>query len=127
MRRPALRIGLLAVLAALLAPAARACSGPGAEAAVARAEVEGWVALGLAVLLAALTTGIGWSRGLRAHPMAAAWVLVLAHPALWLDARGGDCGRERVVGSALFTLAAVGLVAWARLRPLARAGDPGEG
>lgn len=106
------------LLAALLLPAgAWACSGPGAAAAVRRAELGGWGLAALTALLVFAATGFARGRGVGRGPVAAGWVLVGVHPGLWLDAAGGDCGAARLEGSMLFTAVACAIVLWSAWRP----------
>ena len=76
-----------------------ACSGPGAMAAIERAERLGWqlfaLLLGVSVIATVLLRRwqVGWRR------LAAIALLVVVHPGWWLTARGGDCGSMRLMGS----------------------------
>ncbi|HEY3355858.1 MAG TPA: hypothetical protein VGQ83_21575 [Polyangia bacterium] len=95
---------------ALLAPAiAWACSGPGATAAILRAERLGWLLFAASVLVAA--AGVTLLRRLGSPWGRAAWLAapLLVHPGWWMSARGGDCGITRLLGS--YVLTAVTLVA----------------
>lgn len=106
------------LLAALLLPnLALACSGPGAAEAITRAEIGGWILAGMSLGMAGLTSRLAWIRKIKSPPVAMAWVLLLAHPGLWVSARSGDCGRERWLLAGIFTLLEAGLVGWAWLRP----------
>jgi len=106
------------LLAALLLPGGTwACSGPGAAAAVRRAEVGGWGLAALTAVLVMAATGFARSRSVGRGPVAAGWVLVGVHPGLWLDAGGGDCGSARLEGSILFTAVACVIALWSAWRP----------
>ncbi len=114
MRHPG---GLVAlVLAALGAPVVRACSGPGAERTIQLSEWAGWGLWGLATVLVVAANLRARRLGGSGRSVAAGWVLVFAHPGLWMSARGGDCGMQLVQSSLLFTILAAGIGIWGMLR-----------
>jgi hypothetical protein len=108
--------GLVAVLLAVPG-AALACSGPGAAAAIERAELGGWRLAAGTLSLVGVATLLARRRGLGRGPVAAGWVLVVVHPGLWLGARGGDCGQTRLEGSVLFACMGAALLLWSLWRP----------
>lgn len=101
---------------------ALACSGPGAMAAILRAERMGWMLWGATLLLAG---AVVFFR-LRADGWRAQWPLLLLvglHPGWWMSARSGDCGRLLVLGSIGVTALAplvLGLLLWRSLRAARR-------
>ena len=99
-----------------MATAGWACSGPGAARAMAWSEWGGWGLL-------ALTAGLVLAANLRARrlgigrrPMAAGWIVLVAHPGIWLAASESDCGAGRLQSSLLFTILAAFLGIWGMLR-----------
>jgi hypothetical protein len=50
--------------------------------------------------------------------------MALGHPAWWISARSGDCGRARLEGSVLFLAAAAGVLIWSLLRPAPAGEEP---
>jgi hypothetical protein len=67
--------------------------------------------------------GLVVAAGLRARRMgvpmravASGWILVLAHPGLWMSVDAGDCGQARFEGSLLFTALAAAIGVWGMLR-----------
>lgn len=99
-----------------LASVARACSAPDAEAVMATAKWSGWGFLGVT---AVIVLGSAWrakrlGRGTRS--MAAGFILLVAHPGIWMPVTGPDCGTERLEGSLLFTGLAAALGLWGVLR-----------
>ncbi len=110
----ALATRLAPSLVAAWPAAALACSGPGAPAAIARADRIGWALLAGTALLVAAT-----HFAARRPPSTRRLIVaLLVHPGWWLGARGGDCGRMRVAASiaatVLFVLAAAFLLWRAR-------------
>lgn len=97
---------------------ALACSGgPEVVELIARAERWGLL-LGVATVgLAAWTTLRARRKGLSLRPVFGLWALAIGHPAWWISAASGDCGRSRLEGSVLFLAAAAGVLIWSLLRP----------
>jgi hypothetical protein len=121
MRAPRILQALTAVLALAAPRAARACSGPGAEAAIGAAIQS---ATGAAVVtgLAALGAGALYARRRRRGTLAAVpAALLLVHPrwtlaGLW----GGDCGHQLAQwarADAVTAVAALAAYAWFTRRP----------
>lgn len=104
-----------------------ACSGPGAEEAIARAEWGGTALAVFTVLLMAGATYLARQRGAMGRALAGGYVLLLAHPGWWMSARGGDCGEARLDGALLFTFLAAGIGVWSAIRPESAEGPAGEG
>ena len=92
------------------------CSGPGAAEAMVRAELGGWGLVVLTVAMVAAATLRSVRLGHGARLMAGGWILVLAHPGIWMSARSGDCGMARVESGLLFTLLAAMLGLWGMFR-----------
>jgi len=95
---------LLTATAVLAAPGlAVACSGPGAMAAILRAERLGWI---LWITTSVVAGGSAFIPRMRARGWRHQWpmlLLVALHPGWWMSARSGDCGRTLTVGSFLIT------------------------
>lgn len=98
---------------------ALACSGPGAEAAMRRAEVWGWGLWGVCLLLAVGATVRGPGR--RWVRASTSMVFVALHPGLWVSARQGDCGSLRLALSVAVTVA---FAAWVVVRIVAASRKP---
>ncbi len=85
------------------------------------ATVAVWGARGLALLGGLLVIGaLAWSRrrGSGGRALAAALLLVLAHPGIWMAPGALDCGAGLVKAAGAFT-ALIGVVAaWTALRPV---------
>jgi hypothetical protein len=111
-----------------------ACSGPGAMEAILAAQRHGvvswWLASGtvaVGIVVRASLAARPWSLG-----SALGLALVALHPAMWDDARGGDCGRflrdastaDAVLVSG-WLLAGVAWAAVARRRAARREGPGG--
>jgi len=81
-------------------------------------EVAGWgcVALTLGVALAA--SWVARRRGAGMRPTAGVWLLVVAHPGIWMVPEGVDGGEALVQSALVFTMLAVGGGFWAAYRPL---------
>ena len=107
---------LLVALLGWMASPVLACSGPGAAEAIARAEWAGWGLLGLAVVMVLAANLRARRLGVGGRSMAAGWILIFAHPGIWMSARSGDCGATRLESSLLFTALAAGLGLWGMLR-----------
>ncbi|MDI1449046.1 hypothetical protein [Polyangium sp. 6x1] len=96
-----------------------ACSGPGAEEAILRAERLGLILWGVTLVVA---VGSFFVPRLRAAGIRKQWpllLLVVLHPGLWMSARSGDCGRTLVEGSILVAALApllAGLLFWRAAR-----------
>ncbi len=107
----------VAAVLCLAAPAALACSGPGAQENIRQATVVGWVLAGVAGLLFLVATA-GAVRARRRETwlgLAVAALVLAVHPAWWLSARNGDCGSMRVTWSVAGTvlLASLAWLIWA--------------
>ncbi len=114
---------MLAAAVVLAFPAfALACSGPGAMAAILRAERLGWILWATTLVLAG---GSAFIPRVRSRGWRRLWpllLLVVFHPGWWMSARSGDCGRTLVEGSVLIaalTPLVVGFLFW-RSRRAAR-------
>lgn len=96
-----------------------ACSGPGAAAAIGRAELLGWLLFGISALLCLGAVILPKVR--RAGPRVF-WPLLIPlmiHPGWWMSARSGDCGSMRTLGAIVVTVLAVvaiGFVIWRAAR-----------
>ena len=108
--------GRVWLLWAALQSTALACSGPDAVATMNRMKWAGWglwiLAIGL-VLAASLRAR---RLGVPLRAVASGWILVLAHPGLWISVDAGDCGQARLKGSLLFTALAAAVGAWGVIR-----------
>ena len=101
----------------LLLDTALACSGPAAAETIAFAERIG-LAMFVAAAAMALIGGVQvWRTKTTPRVLAPLVIVVLAHPGLWMDASGGDCGHTLKVASIVFTIQALALLAWAIARP----------
>jgi hypothetical protein len=104
---------------------ALACSGgPEVVEIIERSERWGLLLGAATVGLAAWTTLRARRRGLSLRPVFGLWAMALGHPAWWISARSGDCGRARLEGSVLFLAAAAGVLIWSLLRPAPAAEEP---
>ena len=54
--------------------------------------------------------------GVPMRAVAAGWLLVLAHPGIWLSVTSGDCGALRVERGLLFTALAAAIGVWGMIR-----------
>ena len=117
----------VAVLLALCAGTAWACSGEGAAATIGHAELLGWVLLGVAVVVMLVASVLSQRRGNQGSVLGMGWVLVVAHPGIWISARSGDCGRTRIIMAVVFTLLAGGVLGWLWMRPPKVSAAPPEG
>jgi hypothetical protein len=94
---------------------ALACSGPGARAAIERAELLGWLLFAASTLLClgAMALPKVRSAGPRVF-----WPLLIPpaiHPGWWMSARSGDCGSMRTLGAIAVSglvLVALAIVLW---------------
>lgn len=110
----------LVIWCSLLVRDAWACSGPGAAAAIQKAEAQGWLMFAGAMVLGAASMGLRRWSGM---PWNRCWwpmVVAAAHPGWWFSARMGDCGTMRVLGSvgmlAVMVLLTVALIIMALAR-----------
>lgn len=91
----------------VLPMAALACSGAHVQSSMKLAVVVGWVAFGFAVVVTTLVWIRALQRGsasvLRAAAVVAV-VLCVLHPAIWISAYDGDCGRHRASLSLVWAL-----------------------
>ncbi len=91
------------------------CSGPGAMAAILRAERLGWMLWGVNLLLVGAAALIPRVRAGGWRKLRPLLLLVVLHPGCWLSARMGDCGMTRLEGSVVFlalTPLVVGFLFW---------------
>lgn len=94
-----------------------ACSGPGAEAAIANSSLIGLASLVVTVLLtaAAIRAWLPLQTSLQRVAAVVGLLLIVAHPTTWLGVLSGDCGYAlRYVGpgfTVLHGLAAAFLIA----------------
>ena len=93
-----------------------ACSGPGAIQAMNRARWAGWGLWLLAAILVGVANVRARRRGVPMRAVAAGWILVMAHPGLWIPVTAGDCGLQRVQSGLLFTALAAALGIWGIVR-----------
>lgn len=112
--RSALAMGAFAVAYAAATPEAQGCSGPGAAAAIGRAELLGWVLALASAVLAGAALLILRERS----PRITLTLLTAAtlHPGLWLSARMGDCGEARILGATAMTIVIFALAVWGWFR-----------
>ena len=101
----------------LLVAAALACSGPAAVERIAFAESVGLAMFGAALVMGVLGLLYVWRRKTSPRVLAPLIIVVLAHPGLWMDAAGGDCGHTLKIASIVFTIQALALLAWVVARP----------
>jgi hypothetical protein len=107
-------MGAFAVAYAAAVPEAQGCSGPGAAAAIGRAEL-----LGLAlVLVSALLAGAAFFTLRQRSPRVtlALFTATVLHPGLWISARMGDCGQTRTLGAVAMTIVICALAVWGWVR-----------
>jgi hypothetical protein len=79
--------------------------------------VVGLALAGAAALSLGGATVIARQRGLGLRTVAAGWVLVAVHPGLWQEPDPADGGLQHLIACGLFTVTALGVLTWARLRP----------
>ena len=101
---------------ASLTGTALACSGPDAVATMDRMKWLGWGLWLLAIGLVLAASVRARRLGVPLRAVAAGWILVVAHPGLWIPVDGGDCGQARLEGSLLFTALAAAVGAWGMIR-----------
>jgi len=81
-----------------------ACSGPGAMRAIERNESFAWIMLGVAAGIAVLALFIA---SMRKRINRWQWIglgFAAVHPAIWMGARSGDCGRMLYTASIVWTV-----------------------
>lgn len=107
---------LPAALTAVFVPGlAFACSGHGAAELIRRNELVGWLLFGATIVVA---TAFGLAPRVRARGwrgMGPLVALILVHPAYWMSARHGDCGRMLLASAIIVTALAPivgGIVYW---------------
>ena len=93
-----------------------ACSGPDAIQAMDRARWAGWGLWLLALLLVGAANVQARRLGVPIRAVAAGWILVMAHPGLWVPVTSGDCGLQRVQSSLVFTALAAAIGIWGMVR-----------
>ena len=54
--------------------------------------------------------------GVPMRAVAAGWILVMAHPGLWIPVTSGDCGLQRVQSGLVFTALAAAIGIWGMFR-----------
>lgn len=86
-------------------------------------QLAAWALAGLTFGVAVLATWMVARRGLRRQAAASVWLLVLAHPGIWLTPEpvGGD--RSLLHSSLIFTILAVVLSGWISYRPVSSDAD----
>ena len=84
---------------------------------IAFSEAVGLAMFGAAAVLAIIGSLYAWRRKISFRVLAPLAIVVLAHPGLWMDATGGDCGHTLKVSSIVFTIQALALCAWVVARP----------
>ena len=103
-----------------------ACSGPGATQAMDRAWWAGWGLWLLAVLLVGTANVQARRMGVPMRAVAAGWILVVAHPGLWIPVTSGDCGLQRVQSGLVFTALAAAIGIWGVVRAQQTGHDDSE-
>ena len=101
----------------LLIDIASACSGPAALETIVFAERVGMAMFAAAAVMALIGALQVWRTKGTPRVLAPLIIVVIAHPGLWMGARGGDCGHTLKVASIVFTIQALALLAWVLARP----------
>ena len=86
-------------------------------------QMVAWGLAGLAFGVATLATWMAGRRGLRRQSVASVWLLVLAHPGIWMTPDPLDGGRSLIQSALLFTILAVIIAAWLSYRPVSSESD----
>jgi hypothetical protein len=94
-----------------------ACGGYAAAEKIAYAERVGLTASGVSIAMAVLAALFVWRRGISGYILVPMVGVAAAHPGLWMEPVGADCGREMILASIVFTLQSAALMGWVLARP----------
>lgn len=106
-----MRVTCLAVMATM-AQVAHACSGPGAQSAMAASKAHGWMGFGAQAILSVLMLSryLAVRRG-PGHPLVLLLLLGL-HPTWYVSAYRGDCGSGLDMLSIMALILHLALFSW---------------
>jgi hypothetical protein len=96
---------------------AMACSGPGAMAAITQNESWAWTFFGVSAVVAAALAIYSLVRKRFPRWLWVTIALVPAHPAVWMNAYGGDCGHMMYFSSIVATVLSLVVATLAVIRP----------